>query len=315
MSHFFTRLDYSSIFRFYQISFIKSVQVQVQPTSHNLQRKTSNPKNIVRKMNHSIGSSPNITSSSVPSPAQEPTNPSNPNPFDVLCGRGRGVSTHPGNIRFRFLVQSKREIYQRAEKYAKTPIADEVIEMVHSYGGRFVKKNSKTTQLQEVDRSVAREKVAHAFRDGNAWKKVVVTSKKKIGIDCGKSSKRALDQTERPVLFQKLVAFQDCFETKKEKPTTKLEGERQKKGEQQLNQGHDGGHVGTKVERSVDKKMDKYVLETSSSISPRLLVDNSQCGRDEKIEVNLEDLSKLIASQKKHFQNLIREDSITKKCG
>ena len=51
---------------------------------------------------------------------------------DVICGRGKSV-THPGNLKFRQLVQAREEEYKLAKRRdEKTRIAFEIVEALRS---------------------------------------------------------------------------------------------------------------------------------------------------------------------------------------
>lgn len=59
-----------------------------------------------------------------------------PAPVDVICGRGKMTSSHPGNRRFRELVLEKKQAYQRARRRdEKTQITFELVQTLRE-GGR-----------------------------------------------------------------------------------------------------------------------------------------------------------------------------------
>jgi len=86
-----------------------------------------------------------------------------PGEFDVLLGRGKSSQNHPGNIRFRQLVESKRDEYERAKVLEKTLIAERVVQTIRDLPGRFLRQDGDL--WEEVDYETARDKVAHVFRD------------------------------------------------------------------------------------------------------------------------------------------------------
>ena len=43
-----------------------------------------------------------------------------PGPYDVLFGRGKSFQEHPGNMRYRQLIESHMEMYEAANKIEKT---------------------------------------------------------------------------------------------------------------------------------------------------------------------------------------------------
>ena len=54
-----------------------------------------------------------------------------------------------------------------AEKAQKTAISEELMEMVHQWGGKFLKLDESTNQWYEVDRTTARKKCSQTLREIN----------------------------------------------------------------------------------------------------------------------------------------------------
>jgi hypothetical protein len=85
--------------------------------------------------------------------------------MDVLCGRDKVSHVHIGNKHFRQIIETYREIYQKADcRDQKTTITCSVIAKIHSLDGRFLKLNEDTGIWEEVGDQYAREKVSHALR-------------------------------------------------------------------------------------------------------------------------------------------------------
>ena len=84
-------------------------------------------------------------------------------PFQVLFGRGR-ARDHIGNKRVQQIVQRFHDEYEHADKQGKTEISNQIIDMVHQSGGRFLKQETTSKPWFEVDRVLAREKIAMFFR-------------------------------------------------------------------------------------------------------------------------------------------------------
>lgn len=58
-----------------------------------------------------------------------------PNPNDILCGRGRSTSDHPANVRFRELVSQNKDGYQKAKRRDdKTKITCELVDLLRRDG-------------------------------------------------------------------------------------------------------------------------------------------------------------------------------------
>ncbi len=117
-----------------------------------------------------------------------------PTDLDVLFGRGQTKNKHPGNQRFRELVNSMRPIYfaQGKSKKKKHALSEQVVEAVYAYGGRFLEVvddgasssssafassssffstggeagvSGKVPVYKEVDRKRARKKCSQRLRE------------------------------------------------------------------------------------------------------------------------------------------------------
>lgn len=86
-----------------------------------------------------------------------------PGSFDILVGKGRPFQDHPGNIRLREWIKQHQSSYEKAQKYEKKKLVQNVIEMVRSKGGRFLKDDGG--HWIQVQGTVALAKVGHLFRD------------------------------------------------------------------------------------------------------------------------------------------------------
>ncbi|KAL3769179.1 hypothetical protein ACHAW5_000649 [Stephanodiscus triporus] len=83
---------------------------------------------------------------------------------DVLCGRGGGTNVHPGNRRFRDLINSNRRAYIKARKNDKPAISRSIVRSIRKMDGRFLKKDVKTGDWFEIGDDFAREKTSQALR-------------------------------------------------------------------------------------------------------------------------------------------------------
>jgi hypothetical protein len=88
-----------------------------------------------------------------------------PKPEDVLFGRGKPTRNHPGNIRFRNLMENHAEEYNKAPKFVKSLIAKKLVQIVTSSGSRFMKPMERTNNhWVMVDEKTAQDKVSQYFR-------------------------------------------------------------------------------------------------------------------------------------------------------
>lgn len=97
---------------------------------------------------------------------------------DVLCGRGKGANNFIGNRNFRDLVMHYRERYWEFTCRAdKRDVCYEIINTIHSRGGRFLVKNdgkdpSNSTEWMPIPLEKILVKVSQALREGaSKWKK------------------------------------------------------------------------------------------------------------------------------------------------
>jgi hypothetical protein len=86
-----------------------------------------------------------------------------PKPEDVLFGRGKPTRNHPGNVRFRNLMESHADEYNKAPKFVKSLIAKKLVQIVSSSGSRFLKPNGPNYWVP-VDDKTAQDKVSQYFR-------------------------------------------------------------------------------------------------------------------------------------------------------
>jgi len=93
--------------------------------------------------------------------------------IDVLCGRGSGPNERVGNSNYRDLVMRRKVEYHNLpsrDYKRKQRIAQEIIEVIHSQGGRFVKLAPNIEQIEGqekyvlVDSTTVLEKTKQALR-------------------------------------------------------------------------------------------------------------------------------------------------------
>lgn len=91
-----------------------------------------------------------------------------PHPHDILKGKGRKISSHIGNVRFRSLVKSLKLKYALAPKEEKPFFAKHVIESISTWNppGRFLAFNKETNIWEEMTKRKAMDKTRQALREG-----------------------------------------------------------------------------------------------------------------------------------------------------
>ena len=94
-------------------------------------------------------------------------NISEPHDHDVLYGRGGGTNHHPGNKRYRKMVEDKKLDYVNSKRLDKPLVALEIIKAWREQQppGRFLKLDEKTGMWFDVGDKKAREKTSQALRE------------------------------------------------------------------------------------------------------------------------------------------------------
>jgi len=91
--------------------------------------------------------------------------------LDILCGRGGKSNHHPGNKKYRQVVDEIKGMYRRtATKTVKTDLSRAIVDHVQTYGGRFVKKDEKSGHYHLLSKCEARKKTSQALRETKALK-------------------------------------------------------------------------------------------------------------------------------------------------
>jgi len=85
--------------------------------------------------------------------------------WDILSGRGGKSNHHPGNKRFRQVVEEMKAKYRTTNaKTDKTALSKAIVAYVHGYQGRFLKKIS-ASKWQVMSNSECRKKTSQALRE------------------------------------------------------------------------------------------------------------------------------------------------------
>eukprot|EP00980_Cylindrotheca_fusiformis_P005723 scaffold1192_cov58-Cylindrotheca_fusiformis.AAC.17 len=92
---------------------------------------------------------------------------------DVLLGRGRGFQEHPGNIRFRNVLEDYRDVYDSAPRIQKRRIAIELRQLLAADGVRFL-KHADGVRWIESDIKTVEDKIGQFFRTVRKKKNAMV---------------------------------------------------------------------------------------------------------------------------------------------
>ena len=93
---------------------------------------------------------------------------------DVLFRRAGSCMAHPGNSRFKNLIEAKKDEHKASNQKEKKEISISIVEHIERQNGRFFKWCTRQTcWVQMTDRSEIRLKVAMSIRDFNRQAKAV----------------------------------------------------------------------------------------------------------------------------------------------
>jgi len=89
---------------------------------------------------------------------------------DVLCGRGRGISKHIGNIRYRELIFERRVEYSKLPNEHKIYLSQSIVYAVRTLNppGRFLQRDPATNSWFDVGDQRAKEKTSQVLREAAA---------------------------------------------------------------------------------------------------------------------------------------------------
>lgn len=82
---------------------------------------------------------------------------------DVCMGRGGETNQHKGNHRYHEAKRNLQPVYERTPKAGRTGVAQRLVDQVHAWGGRFLKKDKKG--WYQVHNHTARTKCSQALRE------------------------------------------------------------------------------------------------------------------------------------------------------
>lgn len=110
----------------------------------------------------------------------------NPGKHDVLVGQGSVTNKHAGNIKFRLSVENHYMSHKYAMKKEKKAVAQSIVTLVRSTGGRFLVKDKSCNLWFEVGDKHALEKAKFTLRKKYAEARVETSNliiKKKTRVE------------------------------------------------------------------------------------------------------------------------------------
>ena len=132
--------------------------------------------------------------------------------MDVLCGRGKGIRDHPGNLLYNKLLRERYEEYAHTPKGSKLTIVNIVVNTIRNQqqlngGGRFLEQKQQQQQQQNSDSSRDSE-VYIDIGDVRALNKTVSTLYYLMET---KSKKRHSSHIISFLFFSDLLLFSSSF--------------------------------------------------------------------------------------------------------
>ena len=86
---------------------------------------------------------------------------------DILCGRGGGTNHHPGNIKYRRVVNSLKNLYSRSSRNHKGKICHAIVNSIRDSNGRFIgrKGGKEEGPWYDIGNEKAIEKTSQCLRE------------------------------------------------------------------------------------------------------------------------------------------------------
>ncbi len=121
-----------------------------------------------------------------------------PGSYDVLFRKGTSVSCHPGNVRFRCLLETITSPDHPAIKLTQAQMAEQLIKEVESNSGTFLKWDTNGYWIEIADRLHVHTKVALSIRDFKYKSKMQQSNRQNnqsyTYLFCQEGSKRKREQ-------------------------------------------------------------------------------------------------------------------------
>ena len=189
---------------------------------------------------------------------------------DVILGKGTGPNKHAGNIAFRQMVAERREDYLETPRQFKTQIAQDIVDLVHRRGGRFLQRfggdgSGGDDVWTEADPRVVLEKTKQSLRDsqpnhlmGKPQKRRDWNIDREEGPRCpgvsGKKKKQKQQEQKNQQKTKKKLKVNAANNSKATKTTTKANktaaGKGKKKTKTKTNNAKPKPRTNTKPKRS-----------------------------------------------------------------
>ena len=140
--------------------------------------------NMVISSSSSSTASPSSSSASPNNDFQSMSNdasssdPMEPRDNDVICGRGGAALNHPGNQKYRRLVNLNKSVYITCLKNEKLKLSKSIVEAIREQHGRFLERDAKTGAWYDIGDKKAISKTSQALREGQPKLRETIVQKK-----------------------------------------------------------------------------------------------------------------------------------------
>lgn len=126
--------------------------------------------------------------------------PCEPTDSDVLCGRGGTINTHPGNAKYRNLVEERKRVYLTARfKREKRLISESIIKEIRNQNppGRFLNRDTKDGDWYDIGDIKAREKTSQALRENLPKLRKELEAEKEAEKEAAAAKKKKEEEEEK----------------------------------------------------------------------------------------------------------------------
>lgn len=145
-----------------------------------------------------------LTMDEIPSgpfnPVPASKEPCEPTDSDVLCGRGGTINTHPGNAKYRNLVEERKRVYLTARfKREKRLISESIIKEIRNQNppGRFLNRDTKDGDWYDIGDIKAREKTSQALRENLPKLRKELEAEKEAEKEAAAAKKKKEEEEEK----------------------------------------------------------------------------------------------------------------------
>lgn len=110
--------------------------------------------------------------------------------WDVLSGSDKRFDKHPGNMRYKQILNKMRPGYTSTEsKTAKKKMVGDIDEFIQSYGGRFLRIDESNGRFRLLRKAESRNKISRSLRENapqQESRRDYITKISELDVMCGR---------------------------------------------------------------------------------------------------------------------------------